>query len=209
VAASKVSSVVVGRDHEHAAVGDGRGAVDGFRVAASSPRARSGVELGHEAEARGDVELAVGEGDAAAEAQRSRSPPRFLSLATDAGPCATLRAALGVEGADRGLPSITKILAAGHDRRSGDLERPSSSLLAEALTPGDGSVAGVSTCSSRLLGVAARQRPFGDGGRIGQEKSAPFRAVAGSTFWSKAMIEMRWPWLAVSDLFSFLACGRD
>jgi hypothetical protein len=59
-------------------------------------------------------------------------------------------------------------------------------LLAEALLPGDlEGLAGVDVLD-RLLGVAARQAPGS-----GRKKSAPFSDSLGSTFWSKAMTEMR------------------
>jgi hypothetical protein len=59
----------------------------------------------------------------------------------------------------------------------------------------------------RLLGVAARQRPIGLDVGSGRKKSAPFSASACSTFWSKAMTEIRCPWVARVLLASFLSKG--
>jgi hypothetical protein len=41
----------------------------------------------------------------------------------------------------------------------------------------------------------------------GRKKSAPFSASACSTFWSKAMTEIRWPWVA--RVLFFPSCRRD
>src|SRR3990167_10101759 len=64
-----------------------------------------------------------------------------------------------------------------------------------------------STCSIDCSAVPPGRRHSVWTTGSGRKKSAPFSDSLASTFWSKAMIEIRWPWLAVLLFLSSLLNG--